>query len=215
MAMARIRLPRMRDHFLYGSYQRGATCCGSFQVVTAVLWLISLGVSFSIAIGGLPGVEKCMEQPLPSPPPPPPTPPPPPPPTRRDGCSVECRGPGGLIANGFCDQACNNAACHWDGGDCRRTGGSQFLDQLLGSLARGGGQFGRSLGVARAEYGEGHAHPTESALISARGASLAKPGKVPLDAHTHVDEDVDDIKYIDVLVHDVISPLLWGVGAQS
>ena len=62
----------LRGKFLYGSYQRSATCCGSFQVASAVLWMIALGVSFSIALGGLPGVEKCMEKPLLPPPSPPP-----------------------------------------------------------------------------------------------------------------------------------------------
>ncbi|XP_054609099.1 N-acetylglucosamine-1-phosphotransferase subunits alpha/beta-like isoform X1 [Dunckerocampus dactyliophorus] len=32
-------------------------------------------------------------------------------------CSKGCRG--ALISNGYCDQACNNNDCEWDGGDCK------------------------------------------------------------------------------------------------
>ena len=101
--------PGLRGKILYGSYQRSATCCGSIQVASAVLWMIALGVSFSIALGGLPGVEKCMEKPL-LPPPSPPPPRPPPEDVRHGGCPSECRGPamlsarsGGLVSNGICE----------------------------------------------------------------------------------------------------------------
>jgi hypothetical protein len=31
-------------------------------------------------------------------------------------CAEGC--PGSWIKDGYCDKACNNSACDWDGGDC-------------------------------------------------------------------------------------------------
>lgn len=33
-------------------------------------------------------------------------------------CAEGC--PGSWIKDGYCDKACNNSACDWDGGDCLR-----------------------------------------------------------------------------------------------
>uniref|UniRef100_A0A9J7Y5A8 N-acetylglucosamine-1-phosphotransferase subunits alpha/beta n=1 Tax=Cyprinus carpio carpio TaxID=630221 RepID=A0A9J7Y5A8_CYPCA len=52
-------------------------------------------------------------------------------------CAEGC--PGSWIKDGYCDKACNNSACDWDGGDCQGVGGA----------AIGGGQpwqFGGGLG---------------------------------------------------------------------
>ncbi|XP_040452753.1 N-acetylglucosamine-1-phosphotransferase subunits alpha/beta [Falco naumanni] len=37
-------------------------------------------------------------------------------------CAEGC--PGSWIKDGYCDKACNNSACDWDGGDCTGNGGS-------------------------------------------------------------------------------------------
>lgn len=34
-------------------------------------------------------------------------------------CAEGC--PGSWIKDGYCDKACNNSACDWDGGDCLGT----------------------------------------------------------------------------------------------
>lgn len=34
-------------------------------------------------------------------------------------CAEGC--PGSWIKDGYCDKACNNSACDWDGGDCQGT----------------------------------------------------------------------------------------------
>uniref|UniRef100_A0A671KCM7 N-acetylglucosamine-1-phosphotransferase subunits alpha/beta n=1 Tax=Sinocyclocheilus anshuiensis TaxID=1608454 RepID=A0A671KCM7_9TELE len=52
-------------------------------------------------------------------------------------CAEGC--PGSWIKDGYCDKACNNSACDWDGGDCQGVGGAVI----------GGGQpwqFGGGLG---------------------------------------------------------------------
>lgn len=35
-------------------------------------------------------------------------------------CSSGC--PGSWIQDGYCDRACNNTECNWDGGDCTHQG---------------------------------------------------------------------------------------------
>lgn len=52
-------------------------------------------------------------------------------------CAEGC--PGSWIKDGYCDKACNNSACDWDGGDCigkekhiLMPGLSRFRNQLLG-----------------------------------------------------------------------------------
>uniref|UniRef100_A0A9J8BXD4 N-acetylglucosamine-1-phosphotransferase subunits alpha/beta n=1 Tax=Cyprinus carpio carpio TaxID=630221 RepID=A0A9J8BXD4_CYPCA len=58
-------------------------------------------------------------------------------------CAEGC--PGSWIKDGYCDKACNNSACDWDGGDCQ--GSSRFGG--VGGAAIGGGQpwqFGGGLG---------------------------------------------------------------------
>uniref|UniRef100_A0A9J7ZEW1 N-acetylglucosamine-1-phosphotransferase subunits alpha/beta n=1 Tax=Cyprinus carpio carpio TaxID=630221 RepID=A0A9J7ZEW1_CYPCA len=61
-------------------------------------------------------------------------------------CAEGC--PGSWIKDGYCDKACNNSACDWDGGDCQGTAGSSRFGGV-GGAAIGGGQpwqFGGGLG---------------------------------------------------------------------
>ncbi|KAA0721026.1 N-acetylglucosamine-1-phosphotransferase subunits alpha/beta [Triplophysa tibetana] len=52
-------------------------------------------------------------------------------------CAEGC--PGSWIKDGYCDKACNNSACDWDGGDCQgAVGGSRFGGG--GGSVIGGGQ---------------------------------------------------------------------------
>ncbi|XP_021495752.2 N-acetylglucosamine-1-phosphotransferase subunits alpha/beta isoform X1 [Meriones unguiculatus] len=54
-------------------------------------------------------------------------------------CAEGC--PGSWIKDGYCDKACNNSACDWDGGDCSgNSGGSRY--------AAGGGGTG-NIGVGQ------------------------------------------------------------------
>ncbi|XP_029419195.1 N-acetylglucosamine-1-phosphotransferase subunits alpha/beta [Nannospalax galili] len=54
-------------------------------------------------------------------------------------CAEGC--PGSWIKDGYCDKACNNSACDWDGGDCSgNNGGSRYI--------AGGGGAG-NLGVGQ------------------------------------------------------------------
>ncbi|XP_044940722.1 N-acetylglucosamine-1-phosphotransferase subunits alpha/beta isoform X2 [Mustela putorius furo] len=54
-------------------------------------------------------------------------------------CAEGC--PGSWIKDGYCDKACNNSACDWDGGDCSgNNGGSRY--------AAGGGGTG-SIGIGQ------------------------------------------------------------------
>ncbi|XP_072211859.1 N-acetylglucosamine-1-phosphotransferase subunits alpha/beta isoform X2 [Excalfactoria chinensis] len=49
-------------------------------------------------------------------------------------CAEGC--PGSWIKDGYCDKACNNSACDWDGGDCiGNSGGSRYV---AGGAAVGG-----------------------------------------------------------------------------
>uniref|UniRef100_A0AAR2JRC9 N-acetylglucosamine-1-phosphotransferase subunits alpha/beta n=1 Tax=Pygocentrus nattereri TaxID=42514 RepID=A0AAR2JRC9_PYGNA len=54
-------------------------------------------------------------------------------------CAEGC--PGSWIKDGYCDKACNNSACDWDGGDCLGTaGGSRFGGGGAGGSVIGGAQ---------------------------------------------------------------------------
>ncbi|KAL2775782.1 N-acetylglucosamine-1-phosphotransferase subunits alpha/beta precursor, partial [Daubentonia madagascariensis] len=54
-------------------------------------------------------------------------------------CAEGC--PGSWIKDGYCDKACNNSACDWDGGDCSgNSGGSRYI--------AGGGGTG-SIGIGQ------------------------------------------------------------------
>ncbi|XP_030635121.1 N-acetylglucosamine-1-phosphotransferase subunits alpha/beta isoform X2 [Chanos chanos] len=54
-------------------------------------------------------------------------------------CAEGC--PGSWIKDGYCDKACNNSACDWDGGDCLGTGGtSRFGGGAVAGAVAGGGQ---------------------------------------------------------------------------
>ncbi|XP_060742394.1 N-acetylglucosamine-1-phosphotransferase subunits alpha/beta isoform X5 [Tachysurus vachellii] len=52
-------------------------------------------------------------------------------------CAEGC--PGSWIKDGYCDKACNNSACDWDGGDCLHGAGSSRLGGP-GGVAGGAGQ---------------------------------------------------------------------------
>ncbi|KAM9073455.1 N-acetylglucosamine-1-phosphotransferase subunits alpha/beta isoform 5-T5 [Megaptera novaeangliae] len=56
-------------------------------------------------------------------------------------CAEGC--PGSWIKDGYCDKACNNSACDWDGGDCSGEGNSG-----AGRYAGGGGGTG-GIGVGQ------------------------------------------------------------------
>ncbi|XP_067284514.1 N-acetylglucosamine-1-phosphotransferase subunits alpha/beta isoform X1 [Pseudorasbora parva] len=60
-------------------------------------------------------------------------------------CAEGC--PGSWIKDGYCDKACNNSACDWDGGDCQGTAGSSRFGGA-GSVIGGGQpwQFAGGLG---------------------------------------------------------------------
>lgn len=71
-------------------------------------------------------------------------------------CAEGC--PGSWIKDGYCDKACNNSACDWDGGDCTgNSGGSRYVAGAggTGSLALGQPwQFGPGLsGVSYCNQG--------------------------------------------------------------
>ncbi|KAM3858748.1 N-acetylglucosamine-1-phosphotransferase subunits alpha/beta [Diretmus argenteus] len=51
-------------------------------------------------------------------------------------CAEGC--PGSWIKDGYCDKACNNSACDWDGGDCLGAGGSSRFVAGVGVGGAGG-----------------------------------------------------------------------------
>ncbi|XP_072511832.1 N-acetylglucosamine-1-phosphotransferase subunits alpha/beta isoform X2 [Notamacropus eugenii] len=53
-------------------------------------------------------------------------------------CAEGC--PGSWIKDGYCDKACNNSACDWDGGDCLGNSGNNRY------VAPGGSHSGRAVG---------------------------------------------------------------------
>ncbi|XP_045071340.1 N-acetylglucosamine-1-phosphotransferase subunits alpha/beta-like [Coregonus clupeaformis] len=61
-------------------------------------------------------------------------------------CAEGC--PGSWIKDGYCDKACNNSACDWDGGDCLGAGGSRFGASVGGAGGAGNQpwQFAGGLG---------------------------------------------------------------------
>ncbi|XP_056133052.1 N-acetylglucosamine-1-phosphotransferase subunits alpha/beta [Lampris incognitus] len=66
-------------------------------------------------------------------------------PNCADGC------PGSWIKDGYCDKACNNSACDWDGGDCLGAGANGRFAAGVGVGGAGGGggqpwQFAGGLG---------------------------------------------------------------------
>lgn len=46
-------------------------------------------------------------------------------------CAEGC--PGSWIKDGYCDKACNNSACDWDGGDCLGKEINTILSHIEGS----------------------------------------------------------------------------------
>ncbi|MBN3303685.1 GNPTA phosphotransferase, partial [Amia calva] len=75
-------------------------------------------------------------------------------------CAEGC--PGSWIKDGYCDKACNNSACDWDGGDC------------LG--ATGSTRFGAGVGVAGAIGGNGQAWQFGGGLGGIGGISYCNQG---------------------------------------
>ncbi|XP_054655956.1 N-acetylglucosamine-1-phosphotransferase subunits alpha/beta-like isoform X2 [Dunckerocampus dactyliophorus] len=66
-------------------------------------------------------------------------------------CAEGC--PGSWIKDGYCDKACNNSACDWDGGDCTGASGSSRFPGGIGGGGPGGAggpvwQFAGGLGGA-------------------------------------------------------------------
>ncbi|XP_038131478.1 N-acetylglucosamine-1-phosphotransferase subunits alpha/beta [Cyprinodon tularosa] len=64
-------------------------------------------------------------------------------------CAEGC--PGSWIKDGYCDKACNNSACDWDGGDCLGTAGNNRFPAGVGGVGPGGAggavwQIGGGLG---------------------------------------------------------------------
>ncbi|XP_028256463.1 N-acetylglucosamine-1-phosphotransferase subunits alpha/beta [Parambassis ranga] len=64
-------------------------------------------------------------------------------------CAEGC--PGSWIKDGYCDKACNNSACDWDGGDCLGAAGSSRFPAGVGAGGPGGAgglgwQFAGGLG---------------------------------------------------------------------
>nr|XP_014436515.1 N-acetylglucosamine-1-phosphotransferase subunits alpha/beta [Pelodiscus sinensis] len=71
-------------------------------------------------------------------------------------CAEGC--PGSWIKDGYCDKACNNSACDWDGGDCiGNSGGSRYAAGGGGGGGAGNGppwQFGAGIsGVSYCNQG--------------------------------------------------------------
>uniref|UniRef100_A0A8C0J5N3 N-acetylglucosamine-1-phosphotransferase subunits alpha/beta n=1 Tax=Chelonoidis abingdonii TaxID=106734 RepID=A0A8C0J5N3_CHEAB len=71
-------------------------------------------------------------------------------------CAEGC--PGSWIKDGYCDKACNNSACDWDGGDCTgNSGGSRYVAGGGGGGGSGNGppwQFGAGIsGVSYCNQG--------------------------------------------------------------
>lgn len=64
-------------------------------------------------------------------------------------CAEGC--PGSWIKDGYCDKACNNSACDWDGGDCLGAAGNSRFAGVVGGGGPGGAggqvwQFAGGLG---------------------------------------------------------------------
>ncbi|XP_043822788.1 N-acetylglucosamine-1-phosphotransferase subunits alpha/beta isoform X2 [Dromiciops gliroides] len=71
-------------------------------------------------------------------------------------CAEGC--PGSWIKDGYCDKACNNSACDWDGGDCiGNTGSSRYAGGGAGHGGTGVGQpwhfGGRISGISYCNQG--------------------------------------------------------------
>uniref|UniRef100_A0A8D1K177 N-acetylglucosamine-1-phosphotransferase subunits alpha/beta n=1 Tax=Sus scrofa TaxID=9823 RepID=A0A8D1K177_PIG len=87
-------------------------------------------------------------------------------------CAEGC--PGSWIKDGYCDKACNNSACDWDGGDCSgNSGGSRYIPGGGGTGSMGGGQpwhFGGGItGVSYCNQGCANSWLAGFAEIAKRG----------------------------------------------
>lgn len=71
-------------------------------------------------------------------------------------CAEGC--PGSWIKDGYCDKACNNSACDWDGGDCLGAAGNSRFAAAVGGVMPGGAggqvwQFAVGMGVTPCNVG--------------------------------------------------------------
>ncbi|KAG8439446.1 hypothetical protein GDO86_005598 [Hymenochirus boettgeri] len=65
-------------------------------------------------------------------------------------CAEGC--PGSWIKDGYCDKACNNSACDWDGGDCLgNTAAGRFPPAAAGGLLNGQ-QWQPGIGISGVSY---------------------------------------------------------------
>ncbi|OCT88742.1 N-acetylglucosamine-1-phosphotransferase subunits alpha/beta [Xenopus laevis] len=65
-------------------------------------------------------------------------------------CAEGC--PGSWIKDGYCDKACNNSACDWDGGDCLgNTAAGRFPPAVPGGLLNGQ-QWQPGIGISGVSY---------------------------------------------------------------
>ena len=111
---------------------------------------------------------------------------------------------GGLVSNGICDKQCNTAACRWDGGDCAR---GNPLDQLISQMFGSPDRYGRALNEGYDEY-EREKEEVEDALEAAAGSTTSSE-------NVAMKEEDSEEYYLDVLVHDVITLLLLGIGISG
>ncbi|XP_018412134.1 PREDICTED: N-acetylglucosamine-1-phosphotransferase subunits alpha/beta [Nanorana parkeri] len=66
-------------------------------------------------------------------------------------CAEGC--PGSWIKDGYCDKACNNSACDWDGGDCLgNTAAGRFAPALAGGGLLNGQGWQPGLGISSVSY---------------------------------------------------------------
>uniref|UniRef100_A0A6I8S132 N-acetylglucosamine-1-phosphotransferase subunits alpha/beta n=1 Tax=Xenopus tropicalis TaxID=8364 RepID=A0A6I8S132_XENTR len=64
-------------------------------------------------------------------------------------CAEGC--PGSWIKDGYCDKACNNSACDWDGGDCLGNAAGRFPPAVPGGLLNGQ-QWQPGIGISGVSY---------------------------------------------------------------
>ncbi|XP_073476428.1 N-acetylglucosamine-1-phosphotransferase subunits alpha/beta [Aquarana catesbeiana] len=66
-------------------------------------------------------------------------------------CAEGC--PGSWIKDGYCDKACNNSACDWDGGDCLgNTAAGRFAPALAGGSILNGQAWQPGVGIGGVSY---------------------------------------------------------------
>ncbi|KAM4746784.1 N-acetylglucosamine-1-phosphotransferase subunits alpha/beta [Rhinophrynus dorsalis] len=66
-------------------------------------------------------------------------------------CAEGC--PGSWIKDGYCDKACNNSACDWDGGDCLgNTAAGRFAPAIGGGSLLNGQPWQPGIGISGVSY---------------------------------------------------------------